>query len=215
MPVFKDRIKDTTTTTGTGTLTLANAAPTGFRTFGTAYGADASVYYTIDGGSEWEVGLGTYTHSGTTLSRTTVIASSNAGSAVNFSAGTKQVFATVPATVFAATLRTNETATVATGYTFTAYSLGNMTNFTPAASNGNYQYGTNNGAFTLTAPTSDCAIDILVTNHATTAGTITFSGFSVPSGGGGDTYATTGNNKYLLLIRRINGTSTYAWKALQ
>lgn len=101
MPVFKDRIKDTSTTTGTGTLTLANSAPTGFRTFGTAYGADATVYYTIDGGSEWEVGIGTYTHSGTTLSRTTIIASSNSGSAVDLSAGTKTVFGTVSSHGFA------------------------------------------------------------------------------------------------------------------
>jgi len=101
MPVFKDRIKDTTTTTGTGTLTLAGSAPTGFRTFGAAYGADATVYYTIDGGAEWEVGVGTYTHSGTTLARTTIIASSNAGSAVNLSAGTKTVFGTVTSHGFA------------------------------------------------------------------------------------------------------------------
>lgn len=100
MPVFKDRIKDTSTTTGTGTLTLANSAPTGFRTFGAAYGADATVYYTIDGGAEWEVGIGTYTHSATTLARTTIIASST-GSAVNFSAGTKTVFCTVTSQGFA------------------------------------------------------------------------------------------------------------------
>ena len=97
----------------------------------------------------------------------------------------------------------------------TAYNLGTgSATVTPSPANGNYQYITNNGAFTLAAPASDCAIDILVTNGVS-ASTLTLSGFTAPSGGGGDTYATTNANKYLLLIRRINGTSTYAWKALQ
>jgi hypothetical protein len=109
----------------------------------------------------------------------------------------------------------SQTETFSVGFTVAPNSLGNMTNFTANPALGNYQYGTNNAAFTLTAPATDCAIDILVTNHATTAGTITFSGFTAPAGGGGDTYATTGNNRYLLSIRRINAISTYMWKALQ
>lgn len=93
--VLADRVQETTTTTGTGTVTLAGAA-TGFQSFA-AVGDGNSTYYTIAGGSEWEVGIGTYTASGTTLSRTTVISSSNSGSLVNFSAGTKNVFVTYPA----------------------------------------------------------------------------------------------------------------------
>ena len=93
--VLADRVQETTTTTGTGTVTLAGAA-TGYQTFA-AVGNGNSTYYTIEGGAEWEVGIGTYTTSGTTLSRTTVISSSNAGSLVNFSAGTKNVFVTYPA----------------------------------------------------------------------------------------------------------------------
>lgn len=95
--VLKDRVKETTATTGTGTVTLAGAS-TGYQSF-SAIGDGNSTYYTIAGqtGSEWEVGIGTYTASGTTLSRTTVLASSNSGSAVNFSAGTKDVFVTYPA----------------------------------------------------------------------------------------------------------------------
>jgi hypothetical protein len=93
--VLADRVQETTTTTGTGTVTLAGAA-TGFQSFA-AVGDGNSTYYTIAGGSEWEVGIGTYTASGTTLSRTTVISSSNAGSLVNFSAGSKNVFVTYPA----------------------------------------------------------------------------------------------------------------------
>ena len=94
--VLADRVKETTTTTGTGTVTLLGAA-TGFQSF-SAIGNGNSTYYTIAGqtSSEWEVGIGTYTSSGTTLSRTTVLSSSNSGSLVNFSAGTKDVFVTQP-----------------------------------------------------------------------------------------------------------------------
>jgi hypothetical protein len=95
--VLKDRVKETSTTTGTGTFTLAGAS-TGYQSF-SAIGNGNTTYYAIylQGGSEWEVGIGTYTSSGTTLARTTVLASSNSGSAVNFSAGTKEVFVTMPA----------------------------------------------------------------------------------------------------------------------
>jgi hypothetical protein len=93
--VVKDRVKETTTTTGTVTVTLAGAV-TGFQSF-SAIGNGNTTFYTIAGGDEWEVGIGTYTSSGTTLSRDTVLSSSNSGSKVNFSAGTKDVFVTYPA----------------------------------------------------------------------------------------------------------------------
>jgi hypothetical protein len=93
--VLKDRVKETSTTTGTGTFTLAGAA-SGFQSF-SVIGDGNTTYYTIDGGTEWEVGLGTYTSSGTTLARNTILESSNGGTAVNFSAGTKNVFVTYPA----------------------------------------------------------------------------------------------------------------------
>ena len=95
--VVADRVKETTTTTGTGTVTLAGAS-TGYQSF-SAIGNGNQTYYTIagQGTSEWEVGIGTYTSSGTTLSRTTVLSSSNSGSLVNFSAGTKDVFCDYPA----------------------------------------------------------------------------------------------------------------------
>lgn len=95
--VLADRVKETTTTTGTGTVTLAGAA-TGFQSFA-VIGNGNTTYYTIagQGTAQWEVGIGTYTSAGTTLSRTTVLASSNAGSLVVFSAGTKDVFVTYPA----------------------------------------------------------------------------------------------------------------------
>jgi hypothetical protein len=95
--VMADRVKETTTTAGTGTITLAGAA-TGYQSFA-AIGNGNTTYYTIAGQttSEWEVGIGTYTTSGTTLSRDTVLSSSNSGSKVTFSAGTKDVFCTYPA----------------------------------------------------------------------------------------------------------------------
>lgn len=97
--VLKDRVKETTTTAGTGTVTLLGAAP-GFQSFASIGDANTT-YYTIAGQttSEWEVGIGTYTSSGTTLARTTVL-SNSAGTqptALTFSAGTKDVFVTYPA----------------------------------------------------------------------------------------------------------------------
>ena len=97
--VLADRVKETTTTAGTGTITLDGAA-TGFQSFA-VIGNGNTTYYTIAGqtSSEWEVGVGTYTSSGTLLARTTVL-SNSAGtqpSALSFSAGTKDVFVTYPA----------------------------------------------------------------------------------------------------------------------
>ena len=95
--VLKDRVKETTTTTGTGTVTLAGAS-TGYQSFSVVGNANTT-YYCIagQGTAEWEVGIGTYTASGTTLSRDTILASSNSGSVVTFSAGTKDVFVVYPA----------------------------------------------------------------------------------------------------------------------
>ena len=97
--VLADRVKETTTTAGTGTVTLLGAS-TGFQSFAVVGNANTT-YYAIAGqtGNEWEVGVGTYTSSGTLLARTTVLANS-AGtqpSALSFSAGTKDVFVTYPA----------------------------------------------------------------------------------------------------------------------
>ena len=92
--VFKDRVKESTTTTGTGTVTLAGAS-TGFQDF-SVIGDGNTTYYTIVSGENWEVGIGTYTASGTTLSRDTILESSNSGSAITLS-GTSDVFCTYPA----------------------------------------------------------------------------------------------------------------------
>jgi len=93
--IVKDRVKETTTTTSTGTYTLAGAV-TGFQSFAVVGDGNAT-YYTVTDGTNWEIGVGTYTLSGTTLSRDTILASSNSGSAVNWGAGSKDVFLTYPA----------------------------------------------------------------------------------------------------------------------
>src|SRR6056300_733054 len=94
--VVNDRVKETSTTTGTGTFTL-DGAVTGFETFSSAIGNTNTTYYAIalQGGAEFEVGLGTVAAG--TLARTTIISSSNSDAAVNFSAGTKDVFCILPA----------------------------------------------------------------------------------------------------------------------
>jgi hypothetical protein len=95
--VVKDRVQETTTTVGTGTVTLGGAV-LGFQTFAIIGNGNTTYYAIVDPTTgEWEVGIGTYTASGTTLSRTTVFESSNSGSLVNFAAGTKNVFCTYPA----------------------------------------------------------------------------------------------------------------------
>jgi hypothetical protein len=93
--VVNDRVKETSTTTGTGTFTLAGAV-LGFETFSTAIGNTNTTYYSIvNENGEFEVGLGTV--GAGTLARTTILSSSNSDAAVNFSAGTKDVFCTLPA----------------------------------------------------------------------------------------------------------------------
>jgi hypothetical protein len=95
--VVADRVKETSTTTGTGNFTLAGAED-GFQAFSAAIGTSNSTFYCISlqGGSEYEVGVGTLTGS-TTFQRDAVLTSSNSNNLVNFSAGTKDVFCTQPA----------------------------------------------------------------------------------------------------------------------
>ena len=93
--VLADRVQETTTSTGTGTITLAGAS-VGFNSF-SVIGNGNTTYYTIAGQTQWEVGIGTYTSSGTTLARNTVLSSSNSNALVDFSAGVKNVFVTYPA----------------------------------------------------------------------------------------------------------------------
>ena len=113
--VINDRVKETSTTTGTGTFSLAGAT-TGFETFVSGVGTGNTTYYSIvlDGTNEFEVGVGTVTDaSPDTLSRDTVISSSNSDSKVDFSSGSKTVFCTLPAS------RAMSPSMTATGYVVT------------------------------------------------------------------------------------------------
>ena len=96
--VLNDRVKETTTTTGTGALTFAGAV-SGFDTFAAGIGNSNTTYYAIAHltANEWEVGLGTLAGDSSTITRTSVISSSNGDAAVDFAAGTKDVFCTFPA----------------------------------------------------------------------------------------------------------------------
>ena len=113
--VINDRVKETSTTTGTGTFSLDGAA-TGFETFVSGVGTGNTTYYSIvlDGTNEFEVGVGTVTDATPdTLSRDTVISSSNSDSKVDFSSGSKTVFCTLPAS------RAMSPSMTATGYVVT------------------------------------------------------------------------------------------------
>jgi len=198
--VLADRVQETTTTTGTGTVTLAGAL-TGYQSFA-AIGNGNTTYYTIAGQttSEWEVGIGTYTSSGTTLSRDTILSSSNAGSAVNFSAGTKNVFVTYPSSRSVYANGTTLTATNSsilpvgsggTGITTTPTNgqipIGNGTNYTAATlTAGNGTSITNaSGAITVTVTgstlNSQTGAYVLVAGDAGKTISITTGGVTIPN----------------------------------
>ena len=158
--VINDRVKETTTTTGTGAVSLAGAV-TGFETFAAGVGNSNTTYYAIvhQTANEFEVGLGTLDGDSSDLTRTTVISSSNSDSAVDFAAGTKDVFCTVPASklIFEdadndVTIGRNLTVTgdlTITGDDLTmntntsgAALIGDGTNFNPVAISGDITIGT-------------------------------------------------------------------------
>lgn len=97
---YGDRVQETFTTTGTGTVSLLGPV-TGYQAFSAILSNADTCYYAMTDGTNWEVGLGTYTTSGTTLARTTVYESSNSNAAVNWGAGTKTVWLDLPATAIA------------------------------------------------------------------------------------------------------------------
>ena len=98
--IINDRVKETTTTTGTGTINLAGAS-SGYQTFVAGIGTTNTTYYciTAQAGTEYEIVIGTVTDAAPdTLSRTTILESTNSDAAVDFSAATtKDVFCTMPA----------------------------------------------------------------------------------------------------------------------
>lgn len=156
--VLADRVRETTTSTGTGTVTLGGAY-TGFQTFSAGIGNGNSTYYTIANvaSGEWEVGIGSYSSGGNTLTRATVLASSNSGSLVSFSAGTKDVFVTQPA----------ERAVYVDGSTLVA--------------SNNAVLGTANGGTNLSSFTSGGAV------YATSTSALTTGTLPITAGGTGAT----------------------------
>lgn len=170
--VLADRVKETTTTAGTGTVTLAGAS-TGYQSFA-AIGNGNTTFYCIAGQttSEWEVGIGTYTSAGTTLSRDTVLSSSAGGTTkVTFSAGTKDVFVTQPSgrAVYVdgttATFANSGVVPVASGGTgLTAtptngqIDIGNGTGFTRTTLTGGSGISITNGAGSITISASGGAV---------------------------------------------------------
>lgn len=189
--VLADRVKESTTTAGAGTVTLLGAA-TGFQSFA-VIGNGNTTYYCIAGqtGSEWEVGIGTYTASGTTLARTTVL-SNSAGtqpSALGFSAGTKDVFVTYPSERSVNGDANNVVAinNISLGFTTTASAAG-TTVLTAASSYFHLLTGTLAQTFQLpNATTLSNGVAYVFDNNSTgnltvvdsTSGTI----YVVPSGG--------------------------------
>jgi hypothetical protein len=183
--VLADRVKETTTSTGTTAITLAGAA-TGYQTFLLAIGNTNTTYYTIadQTGANWEVGIGTYTTIGNTLSRDTVLASSNAGALVVFLTGTKDVFVTYPAERALYTdgplgTPSSGTLTNATGYTYANLSGTVPTwnqNTTGTAAGLSATLAIASGG---TGATTLAGANLPVTNVANTfTGTQTFSGTS-------------------------------------
>jgi hypothetical protein len=185
-----DRVRDTTTTTGTGTITLSGTSPTGYQTF-SAVGNGNTTYYTINAGAQWEVGIGTYAGAGPSLSRDTVLASSNAGALVDFAAGTKDVFCDYPASTSIsdgfgllppANGGTGLTSVGTVGNVLTSdgtvwtssppaaggitYTTVKTSNYTASANDG-VQTDTSGGAFTVTLPATPSVGDqVFVTDSA-------------------------------------------------
>lgn len=117
--ITADRVRDTSTTTGTGAFTVTGSAPTGYRTFSAVCSTNDTLFYAIQHqtATEWEVGLGTYSASNQ-ITRTTVMSSSNSNSAVNFSAGAKDVYLTLPSGGVGLKRRTAITTTSGTYHDF-------------------------------------------------------------------------------------------------
>lgn len=210
--VYKDRVRFLSSTTGTGTITVG-AAVAKYQTPATAGVANADTfYYCIEDGNAWEIGLGTYTTSGTTLARTLV--SSSTGSLLSLT-GAEQVFLVAPALVITAMLRGDvESQTAITGgAAVTPKALGTITTgtVTPDPAARALQSYTNNGAHTLAPSGNNGSMLVDITNGAS-AGAITTSGFTKVAG---DAFTTTNAQKFRCHISISTAGSLLSVQALQ
>ncbi len=211
-----DRVKETSTTTGTGTYSLAGAV-TGFRTFVAGIATGNTCYYVATDGTDWEVGLGTVTDATPdTLARTTILASSNAGAAVNWGAGTRTLFCDLPASVAVAT---------AINQTFTKAQRGSITALTDGAhiatdlALNNFFSVTLAGNRTLDNPTNIVAGQsgsIFITQDATGSRTLAYGSYWDFAGGTAPTVSTAANSVDRLdyVVRTttsIHAALTKAW----
>jgi len=193
MPAPSDLVHETTTSTGTGNLTVTSES--GKRTFNTAFGTGGSnlfdYFISHRTAAEWEIGTG-HLSASTTFVRDTVISSSNANAAVNFSAGTKDVTNDVRATNQAKL--DVEDQTLAGGVRVTEKDLGTVSSGTTTPDPGDrpIQKYTNGGAHTL-APGSNVGAYLLTIVNNGSAGAITTSGWTKVAG---DSFTTTNGHKF-------------------
>lgn len=215
--ILADRVKETCSAPGTGTVTLLGAEQ-GYQSFAVVGNGNTTYYVIADqSGNNWEVGIGTYTSSGTTLSRDTVLASSNGGSATNFSSGVQDVFVSYPAErgvwVNGSNVVFSNSATVANNQlansTISGVSLGsNLGTLTL----GSYLTGTSyNGSTGVTA-----AVDATDANTASkvvardasgnfSAGTIT----AALSGNASTATSLSAGGSYTVVYQSSSGTTAY------
>ena len=217
--VLADRVKDSTTTTGQGTVTLSGTAPTGYQNF-SIIGNGNTTYYTIAGGSEWEVGIGTYTSVGTTLSRDTVLASSAGGTTkVTFSAGTKDVFVTLPAekTPTVAYTRTSFTATAGQTTFTVSYTVGLVSVYLNGVFLNETDYTATNGTSVVLAVAAalNDIVEVIAYSTVGASGGMVYPSAGIANSTGtawGTSYTTTGTGTVVALSAgpTFTGTLTMA-----
>ena len=199
--VVYDRVQETTTTTGTGTITLAGAVA-GFQSFAVV-GNGNTTYYTITSGTAWEVGIGTYTSSGTTLARTTILSNSNGNTSPITLSGTSNVFVTYPSEV--SVTQGSALGTPASG------TLTNCTGYTTSNLSGNISLTSQvtgtlpvaNGGTGVTASSGASSVVLRDANSNVTANNF-LAGYNVITAAAGTTVLTASSAYY----QRISGSTT-------
>lgn len=170
---YFDRVKETSTTTGTGALSLAGAVSQ-FIAFSSVYSNGDTFYYCIadQNGTNWEVGLGTYTSSGNLLTRTTVYASSNSGSAVNFTSAALYAFTVLAANAMVPATGARIPQLVASGRaTAQAAANASVAAFTVGASDGSFDVVAN--VLVTTSTLHNFTVTVAYTDEGNTARVLT------------------------------------------